>query len=121
MSCCGTKQNQPAEQPNLLQKEARQAVFKFVCVGEYSVGKSNLCRRILGREFNQFPDSTIGVEFFALTREYNKNVKIQVSARAFLHFQIFRLLCVCERVHMRFALCVRGVYSRCMCVRIRVR
>ena len=54
-------------------------LFKYILVGDFSVGKSNILLRFSNNQFNPNYYSTIGVEFLTTTLIINNKIlKIQV-------------------------------------------
>ena len=62
-----------------LENENYDYTFKYILVGDYAVGKSNILLRFSNNEFNTNYFSTIGVEFsIKKLKVNNKNIRIQV-------------------------------------------
>lgn len=54
-------------------------IFKFIIVGDSSVGKSCLLLQFTDNRFKQAHDLTIGVEFGARTLSIDKNTNIKLQ------------------------------------------
>ncbi len=62
-----------------LENDNYDYTFKYILVGDYAVGKSNILLRFSNNEFNTNYFSTIGVEFsIKKLKVNNKNIRIQV-------------------------------------------
>ena len=60
-------------------KENFQYVFKYIIIGDPSVGKSCILNQFLSNTFNEDYDITVGVEFGAKTiKANNRRVKLQI-------------------------------------------
>ena len=82
-------------------------VFKFIIVGDSSVGKSCLLLQFTDKRFKTSHDLTIGVEFGARTIQVNDtNVKLQIWDTA--GQESFRSI---TRSYYRGAICALLVYD----------
>ena len=64
-----------------MEEEEYDYIFKIILIGDSRVGKSCIASCLVGKEFNKYEETTIGVDFKTCTRElplYKKLVKYYI-------------------------------------------